>query len=109
MIEDSKFRIEKLSTDEIELLVLLMEECGEVIQAAAKCMRNIEYAPHQAPDCSSNRQWLKVEVTDLQVIINKLTERNGLCHMRVEESSMLRNEKLNKLRKWTNVFKLKEQ
>lgn len=51
---DKKFNIDKLDKDTQELLVLLIEECGEVIQAATKCMRDKDYKPHQIENCENN-------------------------------------------------------
>lgn len=57
-----------MTTD--EKLILLVEECGEVIQAATKCLR-FGYMHHQ-PDYGVNSRVLAMEVGDLLGVIDSL-------------------------------------
>lgn len=100
--EDSKFHPDLLDITELELLVLLMEECGEVIQAASKCIRCRNYVH---PDTGkSNIDHLKLEMNDLRVI---MLETTTYMFKRVGDTSEvieMTTEKYKKLQKWTNVF-----
>lgn len=68
-----------VSPQEQELLVRLMEEAGEVIQAASKTLRwgwqsgnpNIPYEMRK-----TNREYLRGECDDLRKIANRLYEGN---------------------------------
>ncbi len=54
-----------------ELLILLIEECGEVIQAATKCLR-FGFDVDHGVDYGNNRIALSREVGDLEAIIREL-------------------------------------
>jgi NTP pyrophosphatase (non-canonical NTP hydrolase) len=59
----------KLTRD--ELLVLLIEECGEVIQAATKCLR-FGFDVDQMVGYGNNRTVLSKEVGDLLGVVDAL-------------------------------------
>lgn len=59
-----------------ELLILLIEECGEVIQAATKCLR-FGY-DHIEQLYGQNSQVLAQEVGDLEGVIEALQLDNGV-------------------------------
>jgi NTP pyrophosphatase (non-canonical NTP hydrolase) len=62
-----------------ELLVLLIEECGEVVQAATKCLR-FGYDRDQ-PDYGINSEVLAKEVGDLMGVVEALPLRGDLIEM----------------------------
>lgn len=102
---ENRFHPDKLQSHSLELLILLMEECGEVIQAASKCVRCIDYV-HNSTGIS-NVQQLKIEMIDLEIIMR--TVRNmvlptQLTYTAMQETKELRDAKMEKLKKWTNVF-----
>ena len=63
----------KLTASEAELLAMLMEECGEVVQACGKILRH-GYESHHPFDRSmgSNRQQLAKELRDVEAIASML-------------------------------------
>lgn len=104
-MKDSKFNPEDLIGGELELLILLMEECGEVIQAASKCIRCIEYVhPNTGV---SNKQQLKTEMNDLRIIMLELNAYMYQDTGNNKEVVEMTKAKYEKLSKWTNVFSYK--
>ena len=71
-----------------ELMVITMEECGELIQVCAKAMRTKEY-------CSEK---LTEEVGDVMCMVGLLLEHGLINEDEVEERV---NVKLAKLAKWS--------
>lgn len=71
-----------------ELLVLLIEECGEVIQAATKCLR-FGWDIDHGVGYGNNRMILSCEVGDLEAIIRELP-------LDREASRKTRDAKINK-------------
>jgi len=61
-------------SEENYLLTCLMEECGELIQAASKCIRHGTDSHH--PDRPGQTNWheLKQEITDVKAIIELLNK-----------------------------------
>jgi NTP pyrophosphatase (non-canonical NTP hydrolase) len=59
-----------MSLDREELLIILIEECGEVIQAATKCLR-FGY-DRSEPEYGVNSQVLAAEVGDVFGIVDAL-------------------------------------
>jgi NTP pyrophosphatase (non-canonical NTP hydrolase) len=81
------------------LFLLLMEECGEVAQAASKCVRfTPEHAPAEMP---TNFENLVVEFNDLIAIIELLQEEG----LHLERIDHLVNEKKERLRKFMQISK----
>jgi hypothetical protein len=67
-----------------ELLVLLIEECGEVIQAATKCLR-FGFDVDHGTGYGNNRTALSKECGELRAVIealplNRIIERQGCEH-----------------------------
>lgn len=61
-----------LTEYERELLVILMEECAEVIQAASKMIR---FGKENRPDsCNTNSHELGLEIGDLREMIDMATD-----------------------------------
>lgn len=76
-------------------LTKLMEECGELIQAAAKRLAYPRVAVH--PDGKNLKRCLEEELADVLAASAFVIERNGLD----QEAVMVRTElKLEQYRKW---------
>lgn len=71
---------------EAELLTRLMEECGEVIQAAAKCLRFGPGSRWPANAKRSNAEDVFAELKDVETIARELKRR--LCG---EQQSVMAN------------------
>ena len=75
-----------------ELLVILMEECGELIQAASKAIRCAEYYDNDR---------LTDEVGDVLTMIDLLHEYDLVSWNDLDERKKV---KLERLRKWSNLL-----
>tara|TARA_Y100000592_G_scaffold92352_1_gene153926 strand:+ start:70 stop:327 length:258 start_codon:yes stop_codon:yes gene_type:complete len=77
-----------------ECLVILSEECAEVIQAVSKTMRFPE-------DDNKNRSRLEKELGDLQCMIDLTCK-----HLDIDPADvvMWSNMKAEKLKKWSNLM-----
>lgn len=75
-----------------ELLVILMEECGELIQAASKAIRCAEYYDNDR---------LTDEVGDVLTMIDLLHEYDLVSWKDLDERKRV---KLERLRKWSNLL-----
>lgn len=75
-----------------EMLIILMEECGEVIQAASKIMR--------FGDTNENWRNLEKEIGDVECLINLLQQWDFVSFTAIEDQS---NVKLEKLKKWSSL------
>jgi len=77
-----------------ECLVILAEECSEVIQAVSKTMRFPE-------DDIKNRARLEKELGDLQCMIDLACK-----HLDIDQEDVLlwSNIKAEKLKKWSNLM-----
>ena len=82
-----------------EILLITQEECAEVTQAISKVFR---FGMDDEYKGQTNREHLEEELGDLMCMIELLIE-NGI----VSEAALLtaKNEKLNKLMTWSNIFK----
>ena len=78
-----------------ECLVILAEECSEVIQAVSKTMRFPE-------DDIKNRARLEKELGDLQCMIDLTCK-----HLDIDQESVVlwSNIKAEKLKQWSNLLK----
>ena len=79
-----------------QLLVVTMEECGELIQACSKALRRGELFQY-----SDSEQKLKQEVGDVYAMIDLLVEWDVLSWDEIEEQ---RNIKREKLKKWSDLI-----
>ena len=79
-----------------QLLVITMEECGELIQACSKALRRGELFQY-----SDSEQNLKEEVGDVYTMLDLLVEWDVLSWTEIEER---RNKKRKKLSKWSNLI-----
>jgi hypothetical protein len=76
-----------------ELLVLLIEECGEVIQAATKCLR-FGFDVDHGVDYGNNRMVLSRELGDLMGVVDGLDiDHDNLSATRVSKLKRARNAK----------------
>jgi NTP pyrophosphatase (non-canonical NTP hydrolase) len=83
-----------LTEEEHEALSLLMEECGEVVQAIGKIMRHGLDSDHPGT-LITNRDALAKEVSDVQCSI-KILLRDGVIDQKKIDKA--RREKIRKLR-----------
>ena len=79
-----------------QLLVITMEECGELIQACSKALRRGEL--YENSDSESER---KKEVGDVYAMINLLQEWDVLSWGEIEERE---NIKRRKLSRWSDLI-----
>ena len=79
-----------------QLLVITMEECGELIQACSKALRRGELYEH-----SDSETELKQEIADVQAMINLMVEWDVLSWAEIENGV---ERKRNKLTKWSNLI-----
>ena len=78
-----------------ELLVITMEECGELIQACSKALRRGELFAH-----SDSETELKQELADVQAMINLMVEWDVLSWTEIEDGV---ERKRNKLARWSKL------
>lgn len=87
---------ESLTPAEAERLHLLIEECGEVIQAAAKTLRHgyESYDPTVAISCrETNRQMLEYELGHVYAAIMRMTLNQDLDLVKINESRKIKLER----------------
>ena len=75
-----------------ELLVITMEECGELIQACSKAIRCDDYHDNEK---------LIEESGDVMCMIELLQQYDLVSYQEIDERVI---EKRNKLRKWSNLL-----
>ena len=81
-----------------QLLVITMEECGELIQVCSKALRKRDTNGGQIPDTALEK--LTAEAADVRAMIY-LMHRHGLITTEGIESGM--NKKLEKLKTWSEL------
>ena len=79
-----------------ELLVITMEECGELIQACSKALRRGELFSY-----SDSETELKQEIADVQAMINLMVEWDVLSWTEIENR---RDVKRMKLSRWSDLI-----
>jgi NTP pyrophosphatase (non-canonical NTP hydrolase) len=90
-----------MNAKENEILLITQEECAEVTQAISKCYRfGLDNFKPGKP--KTNRQHLAEELGDLQAMID-LCVVSGLISK--EELDAASNNKIAKLRVWSDIFK----
>ena len=83
-----------------EILLILQEECAEVVQAVSKCMR---FGPDQikpGKDCT-NMNMLEEEIGDLFAMVELLTDLN--IGATVEGIEQAKRNKFDKLKRWSGI------
>lgn len=82
-----------------EVLLILQEECAEVIQAISKVFR---FGIDDEYKGQTNREHLEEEIGDLMCMIDLL-----ISNEIISESAVMtaKYEKINKLKTWSKIFK----
>ncbi len=83
-----------------EILVILQEECAEVIVELSKCFR---FGPDQCLENGevSNIMRLQKELGDLAAMVELLVDKNvGVTN---EQMLIAKHEKFEKLKRWSNI------
>ena len=83
--------IKQFKDERDELLIILMEECGELIQECSKCIRKGDY----------DRKEFKDELGDVMAMINLAHEWDMFSWVECEERI---EYKRNKLKKWSRLI-----
>ena len=78
---------------DVELMVITMEECGELIQVCSKAIRTKKYR---------NNKKLTEEIGDVMCMVGLLMQNGIIDEDKVEERIKV---KLAKLAKWSNLVK----
>lgn len=79
-----------------ELLVITMEECGELIQACSKALRRGELYAH-----SDSERELKQEIADVYAMIELLQDWDVISWTEIEDGV---ERKRNKLKRWSKLI-----
>lgn len=87
-------------TDEEKILVILQEECAEVIQAISKCFRFGFLAYHPDTPEKDNRLHLAEELGDISAMVHLLIERGIVSE---EEINQFKEKKFQKLKRWSGL------
>jgi NTP pyrophosphatase (non-canonical NTP hydrolase) len=84
-----------------ETLVILQEECAEVIQAASKILRFGFQSRYPTEDNASTKECLEMEAGQLLCMIGLLVEQGA-----INEDAMMEamEYKKIKLKEWSNIF-----
>jgi NTP pyrophosphatase (non-canonical NTP hydrolase) len=84
-----------------ETLVILQEECAEVIQAVSKILRFGFQSRYPTEDSASTKECLEMEAGQLLCMIGLLVEQGA-----IDEESMVAamEHKKVKLKEWSNIF-----
>ena len=82
---------------EDELMVITMEECGELIQVCSKAIRTKKYR---------NNKRLTEEIGDVMCMVGLLMQNGLIDEDKVEERIKV---KLSKLAKWSNLVEDNEE
>jgi NTP pyrophosphatase (non-canonical NTP hydrolase) len=80
-----------------EVMAILTEECGEVIQAISKCFR---FGLDEEYSGRTNRQRLEEELGDLLAMIEILKYQQVISQQNLEQHKL---EKFEKLKRWSTV------
>ena len=89
-----------MNEDTREIMLILQEECAEVIQAVSKCMR---FGPDQIKPNKqvSNVGMLQEEIGDLLAMVELLTDLDiGVTTEGLEQA---KKNKFEKLKQWSNI------
>jgi NTP pyrophosphatase (non-canonical NTP hydrolase) len=84
-----------------ETMVILQEECAEVIQAVSKIMRFGLDSTYPTEDSATTKECLTMEVGQLLCMVNLLVEQ-GI----INEDAMIAamDHKTEKLKEWSSIF-----
>jgi len=86
-----------------ELMIITMEECGELTQACSKLLRKQDFAKKQNvySILEDSKQELTKEVADVMCMIELLHEYDLISYTDIEERIL---EKKKKLKKWSSLI-----
>ena len=84
-----------------ETLMILQEECAEVIQATAKVFRFGEESRWPNEECASTHENLQMEVGQLLAMVDILIQN---CYLSDEAVNAARIYKKEKLKVWSNIY-----
>ena len=84
-----------------EAMDILQEEAAEVIQAVSK-IRRFGALNHKHEESQTNLEHLEEELGDMQAMIEILMELNIVSWGNV---TVAKRAKIEKLKKWSNIFK----
>jgi NTP pyrophosphatase (non-canonical NTP hydrolase) len=89
-----------MNEDTKEILVILQEECAEVIVEVSKCFR---FGPDQMMEGKdvTNMQRLEKELGDLLAMVELLTENQ--VGVTIEGLELAKKSKFEKLKQWSNL------
>ena len=88
----------KLDTQQ-QLFVIMMEECGELIQQCSKCLR--QQLDLQDYESDHNREKLIEEVGDVYAMIELMVKNNIITWASVYNRSDVKKEKL---KQWSDLI-----
>lgn len=91
LVMDLRLNKNVIDEENVELMVITMEECGELIQVCAKALRSGKF---------KNNEKLTEEVGDVMTMVGLLIEYDLIDFNKVEERIQV---KLAKLAKWSNL------
>lgn len=83
-----------------EVLIILQEECAEVIQGISKCFR-FGLDNFKSNTGQTNVQHLEEELGDVVTMINILVE-SGIIDQRMIDAAAV--SKIQKLKKWSTIY-----
>ena len=83
---------------EMETLLILQEECGELTQAISKCFR---FGKDSEWDGTTNKRRLESEIGDVLAMIDILVESGYVSDDTLNAS---RKAKKEKLKKWSSIY-----
>lgn len=90
-----------MQSKEREVMNILSEECAEVIQAISKCHRFglDNYKPGKP---KTNREHLEEELGDLLAMVDIMLDLDVISKSTLDAAKAA---KIEKLKKWSNIFK----
>ena len=83
---------------EMEALLILQEECGELTQAISKCFR---FGKDSKWNDTTNLQRLESEIGDVLAMIDILVEKCYISDCNINEARQAKKEKL---KKWSKIY-----
>lgn len=88
----------KLSPEVAELLAILAEECGEVVQRIGKILRHgVRVNPYSDSDQRSgklNTSYLEEELTDVYALVELLSELGLISEFSIREGILAKRDRL---------------
>lgn len=94
MEQEEMDNFNKLTPEETELLAILAEECGEVIQAVGKILRHGYDSNWE--DGPTNRDQLADEIGDVYLVVGMLVNSKAIKFSNICKRIETKPEKLNK-------------